>query len=303
MHEQLRAEQSPNSPPLADQYDLFRDALHEASHLENNTRGLKGPLFDSFKTILSETEAQLKELNPTYTPEYLMPSLYQSDTVREYVKRLPDEAREKLWKINKFRTDQTTTLAETLLTTRLARQGIRKGTLDIPPYCQQGDGWNHEMVPSACANACFRMVFGGITGWTPNEAAVAENFIEQTGSPLAEDYKYHNLFETPTFEEISGKAVKVLDIVGADFTMIEEMMTRFRKDTPITQIYAVVSLASDAPLIKAWHTNILLYTTDTHVICHDPSDTLGRSHKKIGRGIFTERWATALNKVQLYLVA
>jgi hypothetical protein len=290
-----------NFPPIVEQYRFFQHALLEAEGQEDETRHRYGPLIGGFKAILNDVQSQLTALDQTLTPEHLMPISYQSPEVRRELAGRPRELQHELRNIQALRFSETDKLVDETLIEYLSKQEIPRGIFDTPPYCKQGDSWDDFRSSMTCANACFRMVFGGITGWVPSEEVVAESFIARNGSSIVDDSEYQKLFKTETFGEISDKKVNILDITGADFTVIGQVSSHMKQRLPEAKVYAVASLASATASRDIWHANVILKTTDTAVICHDPSVVNGRPYKRIPRDVFARRWAGSFNRVQLFV--
>ena len=290
-----------NHPPIAEQYGFFHYALLEASNQADETRYRQGPFMGGFKAILTDVQSRLTALDPKLTPEHLMPLSYQRPAVRAELEEKPWTLKRELRSIQSFRFRETDRLVDEILAERLSGQGIPRGTLDVPPYCKQGDSWDDARSNMTCANACFRMVFGGVTGWVPSEAVVAESYAASTGSPIVDDSEYQKLFKTEIFAEISDKKVSTIEVFGADFASIGQIASRVKEHAPTAEVYAVASLASATASRDIWHASVILETTDTHVICHDPSGVNGNPYKQIPREVFTRRWAGALNRVQLFV--
>lgn len=291
-----------NYPPAAEQYGFFHYALLESYGLATITRERQGPIFDGFKAMLADVDERLSAIHPALTPEYLMPICYQSQEVQRDLRNAPREIYGKINELRSFRFRQTDALIDGFLTEHLRPQEIQSGMLDVPPYCRQGDGWKDGRASMTCANACFRMVFGGVTGWTPNERVVAESFIKQQGTPIVHDSDYHKIFETNIFTEISDKKVSIIEIVGADLAVINLVTSIARqRSTEDVQVYCVASLSSATASRDIWHASVILEATESHVMCHDPSGVNGRPYKMIPKDDFITRWAGALNRVQLYI--
>lgn len=290
-----------NYPPNSEQYGFFRYALLESYGLATVTRERQGPIFDGFKALLEDIDERLYELHPALTPEYLMPMCYQSEKVRRDLRDAPDEIYRGLNELRRLRFEQTDVLVDGFLSEYLKPQEIVTGRLDVPPYCRQGDGWKDGRASMTCANACFRMVFGGIAGWTPSEEVVAKSFIEQQGTPIVHDSDYHKIFDTNIFTEICDKEVSAIEVVGADFAVIDRVASITRKHSSDAQVYCVASLSSATATRDIWHASVILEATESHVICHDPSGVNGRPYKMIPKDEFIYRWAGALNRVQIFI--
>jgi hypothetical protein len=292
-----------NYPPISEQYRLFRYALLEADRQGDETRHRQGPLIDGFKAILYDVGSRLTALDPTLTPEYFMPTSYQSPAVRRALAKKPWELKRELHNIQAFRFSETDRLVDESLAEHLSQQGIPGDVLDTPPYCRQGDSWDDFRSSMTCSNACFRMVFGGITGWIPSEEAVAESCITNKGSSIIDDSEYQKLFKTEIFGGISDKKVSTIEITGAVFTTIGKVAAGIKGRVPEARVYAIVSLTSATASRDIWHSNVILGTTDNDIICHDPSGVNGSPYKQIPRNVFTRRWAGALNRAQLFIAA
>lgn len=296
-----------SGPPLLDEQDeFFRSALLEAEEKADQTRYLRGPLHGAFEFIAQKVQNELTAIDPRLTPEHLLPAAFQSPDVHRSLEEELWAVKPLLKNVRLFRNNESNKLAQESLATRLSEQGIPQGLLDTPPYCKQDESNdNYTSSGSMCANACFRMIFGGITGWVPSEETVAQHFIESKGKTIVSDSEYNKLLTTDLVGNTSGKVTSVIDIVGADFATIDRLASVIRRGRPAAKIYAVVNITStESPLAieyGVWHTSVLLGTTDTDVICHDPSVKDGGPYKSIPRNTFAQRWAGTMNRVQLFI--
>jgi hypothetical protein len=283
-------------PSLYEQAVFFQRALAEAESQPDTTRYREGSVFGEFREILNAVNAKLEETDATLTPEHLIAFNYMSDEAQDVCLSNTQDINV----IKEFRFEQIDKLVDDSLLERLSKQNIAEGTLDIPPYCKQGDGWDDARVQRGCMNACFRMVTAGLTGLELNEGVVAEKLITHRGSHVVDDTEYQKLLRTDSFQALSGKKVSIIDVMGADFSTINQISSVVRNRCLDAQVYAIASLTSTAGR-DIWHACLLLNTTETDVICHDPQKLMGRACSPIPRTEFTQRWAGALNRVQLVI--
>lgn len=292
-----------NYPPFMEQYGFFRHALLEAADQKAAARDYKGPLFENFRAILARAHASLIRLDPSLTPEALTPNAYQDTNLKVSLANKPSIVQKGIKDIKTIKTQQIDSLIDSRLLGQISTQHIAPAAFDTPPYTRQGDDWNNLWSARACANACFRMVFGGIAGWVPNERVVGQNLLQHHGSGIVADSEYHKLLKTPVFSEICSKRVSVLDIIGADLRCLETTAIKIRRQVPAAQLYCVVSLASATSNRDIWHANVILEADDSAVTVHDPSGIDGLPHKRIPKDDFVRRWAMALNRAQIYVAA
>lgn len=292
-----------NYPPEHEQRGFMRAALEEAAQLPDPARHLKGPFAADFEHILRETDIALRSLNPSYTPEHLMPWAYRSEPVRSYVDRLARDdidTYRKLTGIGTNRNAQLRKLGTAKIGPALEGQVIEPGTLDVPPYHHQGEHWKDPRNARACANACFRMVFDGVAGWSPQEDIVAHEATEKHGSHVIEDADYRKLFATEVFQEAVGKRVQSFEIMGASLKAIGAIALGVKQRNSNAKIFSVVSIRSQNASPGAWHQSVLLAAEPHAITIHNPSASAG-PERTISRKDFYEYWAATHNRAQIFI--
>lgn len=292
-----------NYPPEREQLSFMRAALEEADQLPDPARYLKGPFATDFEHILRETDIALRALNPTYTPEHLMPWAYRAEPVRSYVDRLARDnanAYRALTAVGTNRNRQIWELSTAKIGPALADQIIEPGTLDTPPYHYQGEHWKDQRNARACANACFRMVFDGIAGWSPREDIVADEVTKKHGSHIIEDVDYRKLFATEIFQETVGKHVQSFEIMGSSLKAIGGIALGVKRRNPEAKVFSVISIRSQNASVNTWHQNLLLAAEPHSISVHNPSASAG-PERVISRKDFYAYWATAHNRAQIFI--
>lgn len=291
-----------NQPSHNDQVAFFHNALLESAGAVDPTKYMRGPWANDFTDILQDVAQRLRALGPNVTPEYIMPLSYQSHAVREAIKDMNDEPLKRIVHLRDMRTERVERLGVETIGPHIMQQILEPGVLNTPPYAYQGEHWDGDS-PRACANACFRMVFEGITGWKPYEDVIAQQMIDHHGSHIVDDSEYHKIFATDIFSEITSRRVRTVEIIGADLRTIGNIALRLKQKGPDTQVYSIVSLGSQSAARDVWHTCVLTGADETEVICHDPGSTKGCADKAIRKTDFARRWAITYNRAQIIVAA
>jgi hypothetical protein len=289
-----------NVPPLEQQRGFFHFALREAQIIAGAVRGriVRGPFYLQFQGALKPTHTEMVALHPNFTGEHLMPYGYQSETVHRQIGALSEDEKDVLEALGKRRTAAIDELAETTTVPALKDQTIEPGVLSQPPpYCYQGDGWRDHNSFKSCFMAAFRMVFAGVTGWQPHEAAVGKEAVSLYGTHTLRDGQYLSVFSTDIFSEVSDREVRVREFMGSDLDSIETFAKKLKARYSEADIFTIVSLASENGGDKTiWHTNVLLDADESSVRVLDPVRNQIYGPRLIDKQSFANRWATALNR-------
>lgn len=291
-------------PSLEAQSEFFRSAFMEGAAFDKGSPLRKGPYYDDFVEIMQLIGEKGKAVDPDFTPEWIMAPAYQGRDVQTTLVTLDEEAIMKLIFMKNLRFNLLESLTQNKLLSAIKTQEIPDGYLDVPPYCYQGEGADYLDARHGCTNACFRMIFSAINGWTPSETVVAEQLRKQYTTAIVDDAVYSNVYDTQVFSEISDCRVKTADYIGADLDRIYAQVRNVKTKLPLAKVYCMVTLESNTAGKNTWHKCILLGANkeSQEVICHDPSQTEGGAHKIESYERFTERWATAYNRAQLVIV-
>lgn len=287
-----------NDPHYARQVAFFSGAFSEAAQLEPSTKIKKGPFFDDFAQIMNDVGAQLTALDDTFTPEYLAPSAYQSKEVSDDIRRHPEVA-QKLAEIKRRQRVMFNDLAKAI-TPKMALQNIPDGMLNTPGYRRTVEGWDHPEAARGCSNACFRMIYEGITGSAPSQAALSDCLIEQYGTSIVHDSVYAGVYQTEAFRGISNYRVLTVDVIGADFAVINNLAAKVKQPTrPDAKVFCTVSIVAPSTGEAAVHTVVLLGADGKNVRYHDPNYQVGGRNTELPYDVFMRRWIGAYNKAQL----
>ncbi len=286
-------------PSIQQQSLFFKDALLEGADIDKKPRLVAGPFYQDCITIMRATEIMLKDFNPDFTPEYLAPDSYRSSEVRQRVKDLC--ANEVLYQLGQKRLELSDALAKDKIIGATEGQVIAPGTLGITSYCQQHEEWGHADAERGCALACFRMIFGAITGWVPSESAVGNELVKRYGTAMVDDSVLSNLYQTEAFHELCDKEVVCFELIGADFGTISKLVAKIKHSQPTAEVYCVVNMASSGAVRTIWHAGVLLDVTSAGVLYHDPSGQYGGASKLVGRREFVQNWIAAYNRAQLII--
>ena len=288
-----------NYPPSAEQAEFFKHALLEGETVERPSKLIRGPLYDDFMKILQDVDARIKEVDPEFTAEHIVPQSYQSREARIAVHQLETEQKRALYKIAASKIASLQRFAVGEKGSILREQTISSGSLDVPHYAQQREDWDHGDSARGCANACFRMVFGSITGWAPSQAAVSESLADHYGSSIVDDSVYAGMYQTEVFHEICDKDVVTIELIGADFKTIDTLASRLKQKRPDGEVYCTINLASRTAGADVWHTCVLLEAGGGTVTYHDPSNQNGGAYRQSSDSDFLRRWAVSYNRAVL----
>ncbi len=288
-----------NYPPSEVQAEFFRYALAEGAELPEVTRRLTGPLYSDFLSIMELTNTALNAIDSNFTPEYIMPDAYQSPEVRGALIARPIEVRWQLRKLAEARLGQLEELGASKNATALSEQQLSETLLEVPQYCPQVDGWKDYRTMKSCTNACFRMVFGGVSGWTPEQTPLSNELVDRYGTVVVDDVVYTNIYHTEIFKEICQREVVNLEIVGADFQAIDKIVSKIKLKHPQASAYCTINLSSNSGDRAIWHSVVLLGTEGKSVVFHDPGVANGGAFHKLSYADFARRWAVTYNRAQL----
>lgn len=292
-----------NRPPYEEQEAFLHHALLEAAYIDDPTRFAKGPFGEHFATILEGIDSGLRQLDPEFTPEYLMPYSYQSPTTRDMSGDLEPDERIALRRLKEERDKRINDLATKTIGPHVVDQIIPRGVLDEPAYRYQGQHWKDYESQRACANACFRMVFEGITGFDVYEDILAEQMIKKRGHSIVADSEYRKIFGTEVFNEVSDKHVQSIELMGADIKAIGTIAMRIKQRNADAKVFSVITLGSERASKDVWHQCVLLGADARSIICHDPGTLQKRPARLLPREDFVKRWAVAHNRAQIFISA
>lgn len=290
-----------NRPPREEQDAFLHFALLEAAQINDPARYAKGPFGEHFATILEDIDKGLQELGPDFTPEYLMPYDYQSQIVRAMSGELEPDERLRLGRLQEERNKRINELATNTIGPRVMDQIIPRGVLNQPGYRYQGQHWKGYESQRACANACFRMVFQGITGFDVSEDILASQMIKKQGNSIVADSEYRKIFDTEVFNEVSDKHVQSIELMGADIKAIGTIALRMKQRNADAKVFSVVTLGSERASRDVWHQCVLLGADASGIICHDPGTLQKRPARILPRDEFVKRWAIAHNRAQIFI--
>lgn len=285
-----------NYPPTVEQKEFFRCALLEGAAVEKPSRFIRGPLFDTYLTVLQEINNLISDLNPIFNAECIIPTSYQSQATRALLQDISRDERRALGEIAERKAATLLAIPRSSIGETLSSQQLPMGTLDVPHYAKQKEDWNNFDGVRGCTNACFRMVFGTIAGWMPSQAAVSECLEEQYSTSVVDDSVYASIYKTEVFGEICPKHITSIELIGADFETIGKIATRMKQKHSDSELYCMVNLASKTAGNKVWHSCILLGVENGTVTYHDPLNNGGGAYCKASVESFLARWTIAYNR-------
>lgn len=238
-------------------------------------------------------------LHPEIVPSDLLPASYRSQKETRHLESLGMDAMQ-LDRLRMVKYDHLADLQKTLKNRCMALPDtiIPWGRLSIPSLCAQGKS------EQGCTNACFRMLYEGITGDHTYQLA-AEAAVEKVhGHPLIHDEEYLKVFSTPTFRALYPELkVRTHTLLGVDLEMLKKVTTKIKTAHPDAWIFCMVNLQTATSLTDVWHANILIGSEEGQVIVHDPSGREGTAFKRLEKAKFYKRWAIAYNRAHLLVVS
>lgn len=294
-----------NNLEIQDQIDYFTESFQEV-RTASYPKNLRGPYYDQTAQILNAEGEILKKLHPSLKPEHLMPVSYMPDNAYIELNDM-DLPRELQWQMGQIMETRLINLRALGAKQAELPAAIDLGAevLDTPPYLFQGDGKAFQ-ASKGCFNACFRMVFSGITGEFPHERAIESALSSVYGNGIVEDDVYLRIFETTSFKELFPDTdVQVLTLTGADLDTIAKITQKVKIKRPDSKVFCIVSLQTElGPRESIWHTNVLLGATQDTITTHDPSyGHTGQANRTLRTREFHERWAVAFNRAHLIVAA
>lgn len=282
---------------------LFKNMIEEGAQLESKRKVISGPFFPAFREVLEMTDKEIKTIDPTLTGEHCMPLAYQSTEVRRDVELLSAAQRKKLYAIRFEKVAALKAMGSEVAYPELRQQGIPTGSLDATPYVKQQDDWKHTEGVRGCTNACFRMVYGAITGEIPTQTALSQELMRQYNTSVVDDSIHGNLYRTETFRREHGKSVSSCELIGTDFGHITSIASRLKASRPGLKVYCTANIVSNGSMEGTWHTCVLLSAENGVVTYHDPSATSGGERKTASYEEFARRWAVTYNRAVLTIAA
>lgn len=272
--------------------DRFMTQLFEETKDIPKSKFYTGKHYPKVRTLLNRT---LEELRAAGAPELLLFNAYY---ISDYLGReveldqiLSDTkiVAERIRGDNKFRFFH---LAESDLIPAMSGQKIEPNLLSTPPFSKQ----EYTYFTYTCSNACFRMIYGGITRERLSQftvvRALQQTYPRDRLPPLVDDEVYLSVFQTPTFRETFGTDVRFISFAGVDFKEIGEIVRRVKDKDPEVDVYCMLNVSSDSA--GASHSVILLEAGLETITVHDPNKFDGNPWKSRPKNKFIRRWAREL---------
>jgi hypothetical protein len=272
--------------------------------VEPRTRQYNGPHFAVFNERAQRKNEALHAIDPSLTPNSLFGASYRGMKVIQAELEL-DSAQTR--QLNDLRHSQKAELdiMATKLEPKIRGQSIAEDSLDKTPYYRQAEG-THGDTHRSCALAAYRMVFGAMAGWSPSEDNMARHLKAYYNSAVVDDETYMKLFATEAFQKAAQLSVGSIDVVGADLACIDKLAQKIKNNRPNVSVYAVASLGrlnNDKLIDAVWHKVVLLGTTESGVVCNDPSKDNGGEQIEISQRDFIRRWIATSNTVRLVVAS
>lgn len=271
----------------------------EAQAMEFPGRRIHGPHFHLIEDRLRQLHAEACAIHPEILPSDLLPVSYRSWEERLHFEGLGLEypQHEELRTV-KYR--HVAQLKEDCLKRSRALPDtiMPLGLLGIPPLSSQ------RYSEQGCSNACFRMLYEGVTQQNILQPAAETAVIGTYGHPLIHDEEYLKIFSTPTFRRLySDIQVQAHTLTGVDLEILKKIAASIKNAHPEVQLFCMVNLQTSRSLTDVWHANILLGCEEGAVIVHDPSGSAGAAFKRLEKESFYGRWAVAYNRAHLLVVS
>lgn len=273
--------------------DFFWSACKQARIQSAASRQLQGPHHQTISSALAVVDNHLKAIHTELHPEHLMSSSYQSPEARTKLCQLSKSQHTLFEQIQSLCHDRATKLHALGHEWAISDVvNLSEGVLNKPDYMGQHNA-------RACFNACFRMVFKGITHYRPHEETLAR---AMRGNYVAHDDEFLNIFSTNKFKQIfPEKNVQVLTISGAGIETLSKLALKMKSKRPNAEVFSIVALESESTGgSDIWHSSVLLAANKDEVVIHDPSKGHNRSIDTVR---FHERWAVAHNRAHLIIAA
>ena len=278
----------------------FTQLLVEQGTDVMTTRQRRGPHQDVFTDFMVKLQARLHAIDPLLTPEHLAGANYQSSEARRKVATLTESQTTALTELKERRIVMLGRVADELFP-QIGGQLLHPDTVDDPPYYPTKHDWGSADASNGCANACFRMIFGGIARETPSQTALSTQLIKKYGTSIVHDEVLTNLLKTPAFKDTYGKQVHTVEYIGADLEHIQKAAQLVKSHRPESRVYCLINLGSASEPTFIWHTGVLLAADEQRVVYHDPSGTTGGPYHALSKEHFLTRWAQTYNRAKLVI--
>ncbi len=275
---------------------VFTEAFFEAKHVQPAPRTLAGPMAADITAVLEETSDRLLELDPSYTPEYIMPDEYRSPSARLAMNQIFKDRKDHYVQIYEIREAKLSALRDLAFMRyeETAKQELPAGRLTVPPFIKQ-------RAHQDCALSAFAMVVQDLISEDAYQG-LYDGLSNVHGTGLMEDETYLKMLQSDAIRRKTGIEVQTLSMFGADIGFVDKITEKIKERIPEARIYCVLSLVSNGLGARAggvWHNNILLDATGRHINVHDPKH---RGEMEYGKPDFTTRWTQAYGRCHLVIV-
>jgi hypothetical protein len=270
-----------------------------------------GPYLVALTGVLDPIMAEVQSIHHLLDLGYLMGASYYSSPMKARIDSLRRAAvpdiESQIEVLRKERVRRLSVLAAEVITPDLESQTIEPDVLTVPPYLRQGDSLDDKdpYAEKGCANACFRMAYGAMTGEIPNAVTVANAATAVTGNHLISNTQYLNIFHSAAVTRVrNGNKLLTVHIPGASLAFINKLAVNARKKWEGASVVTIVSLASEAfngAGEYATHQSILLSANEATVSLHDPSRVHGGPKRELDKAVFSRRWTIGLNEAMVVI--
>jgi hypothetical protein len=283
---------------LENQLQFYGSILADSVERPFGGKRATGVFQDRIRSDLRVIDDLLQqEINPSFTPEYLMPQAYRPFEITSILKQLSPEKAVAFAALRQLRADAAADFAKRQVEPHLRSQWLAPGLLDNPPFFGQGDSNVRTISQQACLNACTRMFLAAlIPDFQPSELALTRAY----GNAIVKDEEYLKILESPECAAKSGCKIRIYSLMGIDFETIAEIARKAKEKQQGTRCYAVVSMLSEtAGNLGVWHNVVLLAADQGTVTVHDPAARLPRANRVMDKADFAYRWSATYNRAHI----
>ncbi len=294
-----------NVPPFRVQRDYFIELAREgvAVGAASPIPYKRGPYFKHFEHEGALTMAELRALSPILTPKHIQPHNYQDTAVLNENARLPSSVKIQRRIIEDRHHTRLRDIGKGILGPAIQPQIIEPELLGHPPMAYMDEGAKKDVTGRLCTNAVFRMAWYAITGWKPQEGAIAAAALTVFDSIQAHDAEYLNILRTAALRD----RVRVASFVGGDLGFIRRAAESLRKRQPHARLFVNINLASisDNAAVGTQHSVYLAAADEDYVHVHDPRRSVQFKEGNIAfeKDYFAWLWAHAQARGNLIIVA
>ncbi|HSE29079.1 MAG TPA: hypothetical protein VLA77_00640 [Candidatus Saccharimonadales bacterium] len=278
--------------------DFFATGFTEIAQQPHLGKNASGPHTEVIRSVLNKIQEELTQIDDRLDPGFLTSQDYFTPDMRALSDTLALHKRAQTSDLAGHKDTSLAHVFNEAIWPDLQNQHIDSHLLAEPPFAtMRGLNMLYDGIVGirSCANACFRMVFAGVTGTMPAARSVAYGATQVFGDPVIENHQYLNFFHSTAFKKFYKKRVATVDILGSDFSTIANLAQIANKHA--AKLFCILPLKStNSSLAK--HQVILTGVAQDEVMFTDPLS----GHKNFApKQQFAERWAQALNQALIVI--